>query len=300
MSPPLLISIPTNQPIVPTIQPKLPSSLTLDSIYNSADLGKSTLFASLYLSAAFDTIDHSILLRCLKISFGIDGLVLNFISSYLSNRTQFIQLGQSKSSISPCTTGVPQGSVLGPLLFSLFISPVSSIAAFHKVSEQQYADDTKLFIALSQSNFDTFIVSIQTALMSLYSWFSYNGLALYYEQSDTIFLGTSKRNSSLRHITSVNITSTQITLSNHLKLLEVTLDFILNLNKHVSSICRSSYFHLQVLHHIRHAINDDIAKALVSFKLEYAILYSVSQFNINKLQKVPNTGPCSATSLQPY
>ena len=181
------------------------------------------------------------------------------------------------------------------LLFSYSYSPVSSIAAFHKVSQQQYADDTQLFIALSQSNSDTSMASIQAALMSLYSWFSYNGLTLNPEKSDTILREISKRNSSLSHVNSVNIAGTQITLSYHLKVLGVTLDSNLYLNKHVSSICRSNYFHLRALPHIRYIINDDIAKsigqALVSSRLDYAngILYGVSQFNINKLQKVQNT-----------
>ena len=134
--------------------------------------------------------------------------------------------------------------------------------------------------------------------MSLYSWFSYNGLALNSEKKDTILLGTSKGNSSLSHIISVNIAGTQITLSNHRKLLGLTLDSNFNLNKHVSSICRSSYFHLRALRHIRHAINDGIAKsigqALISSRFDYAngILYSASQLNINKLQKVQNALAC--------
>ena len=130
--------------------------------------------------------------------------------------------------------------------------------------------------------------------MSLYSWFFYNGLALNPEKSHAILLGTSKRNASLIHIASVNIVGTQITLSNHLRLLGVTLDSNFNINKHVLSICRSSYFHLRALRHIRHAINDAMAKsieqALVSSRLDYAndVLYGISQLNINKLKKVQN------------
>ena len=92
----------------------------------------------------------------------------------------------------------------------------------------------------------------------------------------------------------MNITGMQITLSNQPKLL-AALHSNLNLNKHVSSICLSSYFHLRALRHIRHAINDDIVKsigqALVSFRLDYAndILYGIPQFKFNKLQKVQNT-----------
>ena len=139
--------------------------------------------------------------------------------------------------------------------------------------------------------------------MPLYSWFSYNSIALNPEKSDTILLGTSKRNYSLSQISSANNAGTQITLSNHLTLLGVTFDSNLNLNRHDSSISRSSYFHLRALRHIRHAINYDIAKsigqALVSSRLDYAngILYV-------QHKKTPDgakhTGLCSATSLQPY
>ena len=162
------------------------------------------------------------------------------------------------------------------------------------MSQQQYVDDTQLFIDLSRSNSDTSVTSIQTALMSLYSWFFYD-LALNPEKLDAILLGTSQRNASLTHIANVNIAGTQITLSNHFRLFGVTLDSNLNLNKHVSSICRSCYFHLRSLRHIWHAINDDIAKpigqALVSSRLDYdnGILYGVSQLNLNKLQMMQNS-----------
>ena len=112
---------------------------TLDSIFHSSDSGKSTLLVSLDLSAAFDSIDHVILLRRLKTSFGFDGLVYNWIESYLTGRSQTVHIGNNSSALTYLSTGVPQGSVLGPLLFSIYTSPIAAIASSFSIPQQQYA-----------------------------------------------------------------------------------------------------------------------------------------------------------------
>ena len=131
-----------------------------------------------------------------------------------------------------------------------FISPVSSIAAFHKVSQQQYADDTKVFIALSRSNSDTSVTSIQTALISHVMVL----LALNSEKSDAILLGTSKHNASLTHISSVNIAGTQIPLSSHLKLLGVTPDSNAWLQRLTPTLTSVSMSHPSAAHLISYSI----------------------------------------------
>ena len=99
---------------------------TLDGICRSSEHGRPSLPVSLDLSAAFDTIDHLLLDR-LNESFGVSGIAHSWLSSYLSNRHQSVRTGQSESPRTRCPTGVPQGSVLGPLLFTCYISPISSI-----------------------------------------------------------------------------------------------------------------------------------------------------------------------------
>ena len=102
-----------------------------------------TIVISLDLSAAFDTIDHQILLSRLNTSFGISDTTLSWLQSYLTNRTSSVRIGRHCSSSVTCTTGVPQGSVLGPLLFTAYVSPIAGIAHLHHIDQQQYADDTQ-------------------------------------------------------------------------------------------------------------------------------------------------------------
>ena len=98
------------------------------------------------LSAAFDTIDHNILLARLSSTFGIQGSALSLLTSYLSNRFQSVSIHSHSTAPSPMLTGVPQGSVLGPLLFSLYTTPLSYIVSATPISYHFYADDTQLYI----------------------------------------------------------------------------------------------------------------------------------------------------------
>ena len=109
---------------------------------------------SLDLNAMFDTIDHAVLLKRLNCSFDISGTVYSWLQSYLTGRTKSVRIGTHSSPVTISPVGVPQGSVLGPLLFSIYTSPVSTIAQSQHVtvSQQQYADDTQLYLALSPAN----------------------------------------------------------------------------------------------------------------------------------------------------
>ena len=120
---------------------------TQDTIYCASDLGSLTLLVSLDFSAAFDT-----LINRLCTSFGIIGSVLSWLQSYLSNRTQSVRIGHHSSTPTRRTTGVPQGSILGPLLFATHTSPIATITHFFQVCHQQYAYYTQLFIALNPSD----------------------------------------------------------------------------------------------------------------------------------------------------
>ena len=114
----------------------------LSDILDAVDTGKVTLLGFLDLSAAFDTVDHGILLRRLQTSFGIDGMALEWIGSFLTGRTQAVAFQGVTSAYKLLRFGVPQGSVLGPLLFLLYTADVASVALRYGVSVHSYADDT--------------------------------------------------------------------------------------------------------------------------------------------------------------
>jgi len=117
----------------------------LSDILDAADSRQVTLLGLLDMSAAFDTVDHDILVRRLATSFGISGLKLKWISSFLTGRTQAVVFRGTTSAYSTVTHGVPQGSVLGPLLFLLYTIDVTAITDRHNVSVHSYADNAQLY-----------------------------------------------------------------------------------------------------------------------------------------------------------
>ena len=129
---------------------------TLLKIHNdlilAMDRGEVTSLILLDLSAAFGTVDHSILLTRLQNWFGLDGLSLNWFTSYLSSRSQAVSINDSISAFSTLSCGVPQGPVLGPLLFTLYTTPLGSVISKNSLKYHLYADDTQLYISFTPTN----------------------------------------------------------------------------------------------------------------------------------------------------
>ena len=124
-----------------------------NAFHLSLSLGEATALVLLDLSATFDTIDHSTLLSCLLDWFGVGGSALKWFSSYLTECFQFVKIGTNLSDLQKLLFSVPQGSILGPLLFSLYTSPLSTLTGKHKgVNFHLYADDSQLYAHLLYMN----------------------------------------------------------------------------------------------------------------------------------------------------
>lgn len=267
---------------------------TLDNIFSSIDNGKACLSVCLDLSAAFDTVDHQLLLSRLTKSFGVSGTALNWLASYLGNRNQQVGIGTARSEPTVCTAGVPQGSVLGPLLFTVFTSPINRIANHFGVQLQQYADDTQLYIALSHTD-QSGKLKLEECLSSLYAWFCFNGLAINPNKSEAILFGSRQRLRSFPSLSSIDLAGSAVPLSDSVKTLGVTLDSMLTFRMHVTNLCRSCFYHIRAIRHIRSALTKDMSKtlacALVSSRLDYAnaIFVGISDYELHRLQRIQNS-----------
>ena len=124
-----------------------------NEIVNAMSSKRLTGLCMLDLSAAFDTIDHKILLERLSSWFGIKGTVLSWLTSFVSDRTFSVKVLDNLSSSRSLEYGVPQGSVLGPLLFSLYTAPLSKLISSTSLDHYLFADDTQMFICFTPNSY---------------------------------------------------------------------------------------------------------------------------------------------------
>src|SRR6266581_3214996 len=173
------------------------------------DNKKVSVLILLDLSSAFDTIDHHILLSRLSSYFGISGLALQLLTSYLQNRTQTVCIDSNSSPPSLLSTGIPQGSVLGPLLFSPYTTPLSQILQGSGVSFHFYADDTQLYISFSPALSHTPLSLLSSTLDLVHTWFTNNRLCLNPSKTEYIIIGSPYHRSKISS-TAISISGNQI------------------------------------------------------------------------------------------
>ena len=254
-----------------------------------------SILVLLDLSAAFDTIDHDILIERLEKWVGLSGPVLNWLRTYLTDREFYVMLGENKSENHSMPYGVPQGSILGPLLFSLYMLPLSALIRKHNIEYHSYADDTQLYMAISPGD-QRSIDSLVNCISDLNQWLSQNFLKLNQDKTEVLVIGEKKAREEL----SALLKTVSLNCTNKGKNLGVILDSDLNFEPHFNSIRKSSYYHLRnvakVLPHINQANKEVVVHAFVTSRLDYcnALFTGLPKKAINQLQTIQN---CAARVL---
>ena len=221
-----------------------------NDIYQAVDSEGGAILVLLDLSAAFDTIDHQKLLELLDYSFGIRGDALKWFKSHLQGRTQTVQIGSSQSDPVTLKYGVPQGSVLGPILFTMYTTPLGNIIRNHNLDFHLYADDTQLYISFKPCNSisrQTAISQVEAFSKDIKTWMTNNLLKLNDDKTELIIVTTSETTSRQEDIV-INIGDSPIAPSMEPpRNLGVLFDSTCCLNDHVNKTCKkyllSAVFH---------------------------------------------------------
>ena len=177
----------------------------VNDLFLSLDKGNISVISLLDFSSAFDTIDHSILVRRLHTDFGITDSVLQWSSSYLTDRTHYVSLFNNCSAFVPVHSGVPQGSVLGPMLFTMYTKLLSAIIDSHSFIHHSFADVLQLQMSDSPDGISELLHSMQSCICDVEAWATANMLKLNDDKTE-LMLFTSKRTKHVHNLpTSITI-----------------------------------------------------------------------------------------------
>ena len=266
-----------------------------NDVLMAMDKGKVTVLTSLDLSAAFDTIDHHILVNRLEKWYGISGSALRWLSSYLTDRCQQVKLGNQVSSGVDLPFGVPQGSVLGPLLFTMYTSPLSEIIDEKAVPHQLYADDTQVYVSFSTDDSTVSLNRLQDCLGDVQRWMFSNKLKLNPAKTEFLLIGHERQRGKYLDLFPLSLMNEPTQPSKTARNLGVTFDQNFNFKSHISKVCSSCYYHIRDLRRIRKHLNLEQAKtlatSLIMSRLDYcnSLLQGLPGTDIQKLQRVQNT-----------
>ena len=255
----------------------------VDKIVTALDDGKIAIGLFLDFSKAFDTVDHSILFSKLE-RYGIRGLALTMMKNYLSDRYQFVEYNgvQSEKLLIKC--GVPQGSILGPLLFLLYINDLPNVSKV--LSTTIFADDTNMFITGSDAY--SMINTINTEMKSVVNWLNCNKLSLNVSKSHYMLFNNKK----VMPNCSIFINGQQVERVCETKFLGVLIDEKLSWKSHISFLKKKISRNIGILRKAKKVLNEStLLNLYYSFIYPY-FLYGIEVWgsayktNINTLFKL--------------
>jgi len=213
---------------------------------NALDENKFTAAILMDLSKAFDCLPHKLLLNKLK-SYDLSNEALNLLDNYLNNRKQCVKLGSSISTWDKIYKGVPQGSILGPVLFKIFLNDI-----FYFINDStlyNYADDNTLGYA--SFNLEELISTLEEDSLKLIDWFTINQMKANPDKFQALAIGKKTHDKNIVF----NLNNNKIKCEDEVKLLGVTIDYQLNFNTHIANICKKASKQLNVLKRVGKYLN---------------------------------------------
>ena len=261
-----------------------------NDIMMSSDVGECSVLVLLDLSAAFDTVDHRIMTERLRQYVGVSGSALDWFSSYLTDRSFSVSLGPYTSESASLSCGVPQGSVLGPILFALYMLPLGQvISKFSDVSYHCYADDIQLYVSFKPDNPDKLSV-LHNCLTAIKDWMSNNYLQLNTDKTEVLIIASD----SIAPKVAKSIGSLSSAVRSNLRNLGVIFDQAMHFDQHIKSLTRTCFFHLRNIAKLKSIVSQPelemIIHAFISSRLDYcnSIFTCLSKASLNRLQMVQN------------
>ena len=262
-----------------------------NDILVALDQHKEVILTLLDLTAAFDTIDHELLLLRLENRFGIKGAALAWFKSYLADRVQTVCIDGVSSEPSDLVCGVPQGSGLGPILFTLYASPLEDIIIEHGLDLMLFADDTQLYIVADRA-VDS-VGKIEDCIDDIREWMLLNRLVLNDSKTEVIHIRSKFKKT--QDVLSIRVGSTEVNTVNSVRDLGVFLNNRSDMNIHVKKICQSASFAIHRLGKIRNVLDststERLVHAFVTSRLDYcnSLLFGIEDKHIYKLQLIQNS-----------
>jgi hypothetical protein len=269
----------------------------MNDLLQHADKGDVSLLLLLDLSAAFDTIDHPILISRLENDTGVKDVCLRWFQSYLANRMQHVDVDGMSSTPVELSCGVPQGSVLGPVLFCIYTAKLGTLIEECGVNRQLFADDTGVYDSFPPDTLsvESGVQKLENCCSRIKDWMSTNMLKLNDDKTEALLCGKPSSLNKLATQVNVSIGGHGLEPSSSVRNLGLIIDKELCLQDHVSTIVKSCNHKMRQFGRLRPFLTLESAKmvaaALILSRLDYCngCLWGINDGEMHRLQVVQNT-----------
>ena len=230
----------------------------------------------------------------LSLWYGVSGTALSWFSSYLTDRQQRVKIADCLSTSLPTSCGVPQCSVLGPFLFTIYSTPLSSVIQSHSLDHHLHADDTEIYISLATPDTNHSLNQLSDCLQDIFHWMNDSKLKLNTDKTEFLIIGTQRQCDKIECFFPTPILDQNFTSTASAWNLGITFGNNFNFRQHISQLCRCCFYHIRELRRICRYLPLSVAKTIatsfVSSRLDYcnSLYHNIALKDVMKLQRVQN------------